>query len=242
MALTSALIGVAVGCATVGLVDFFVDGSSDSPSDRSTVAVTLPVEVGVMVAVIVTSIAIVASVTRDAGSGLLVVALSFVPNRRRLALARLVAVFFLGGLLASKVALIVGIVALVTAGASEEGALAVLFLLACAFAAGALTATLAAGLATVVRRPVAGVLAFIALVFALPLGIASLGPLVPVGAQPPLEFVLDALPLALLSRLLGVTTIGELGWQPIAIAGVGLAAWMAVFCFAAVLSIARRDP
>lgn len=206
--------------------------------DAGHIAVTSPLEVGAFIANLVIAIAIVLAIGRD-NAGHLAIALAVTPARGRLYRARVIAVVLIAAPVAAGASLTVGIIGSALDGFAHVG-LVITGVLLCALA-GASLAVVSFGIATLVRRSSAGLLALIGLLIVLPLIVGALGGLVPAQFSPVVQAIASATPANLMLQGIGVSTIPTNGLLPVLLAQAGLAAWAVAAAAASRLAFVRRD-
>ncbi|OMH32259.1 hypothetical protein [Tersicoccus sp. Bi-70] len=199
---------------------------------------TLPLEVSGFLAALSVAIGTALGVGRDTG-GHVRVALTLVPDRRRLFLARALAHVVLGAVAAAVPAALVGGIGCLV-GTLEAAPWVALGVLLVVVASSSLT-LLAFGAASLVGRSSGAVLILLGVLVILPLALGALGAALPPQLQDIVGGTVEATPTPLMFRAIGVTALPSTGVGSMLTGQAGLAVWGLGVALLALVRFRRQD-
>lgn len=207
------------------------------PNTHTRLLVTLPIEAGGFVATMFLSIGVIFQLGRD-HAGHMSIALTLVPCRSRLYLARAVAFFTIGALTVAAVTGVTALAGVIVTGAAANWAVLGIVLMVLA---GGWLALLAFAIGSWIRHAGLALLIVIGLLVILPLGVGAAGSLLPHTFASIAQVALDATPSLQLARGTGVSTIPSQGILPVIVGQCGLSAWAIGITYIGGAIFAKRD-
>lgn len=233
-----AIIAAAVAIIAGAIVFVVLDVLAQEPS---VVISTAPVETSSATFGVVFGLVTAVAVGRDS-EGRLAFTLLRTPVRSRLFAARALSIAASGMLGAFACSVVVAAISVLFA--LPESAAAFSLVGAAVFIhtlVSGLVTLISFGLSTIVRRSVAAVLVYLALVVLLPLGLAVGGVALPGGSGAAISAASEWTPLPLLARAIAVSTLPSEGPTGLVIGALGLLGWAAATTVVAHVLFVRRD-
>ena len=228
-------LSLAVGCGTLAMVNLIADAAGDAPS----AVMTFPVEITSVVAAFVLALGLSMSTARDS-QGMLSIAMTNVPKRRRLLLAQMGCAFAYSSVVVGGVALTMMVAAAFIEPSGAGIRFAALGVL-CGSLSGGMLACIAYQLGRLVTQPAVAVLVVLGWWLILPLALVAVGFFLPSPVQVLISKIVEGAPSALLVNSATVSTLGTNG--PGALIGglAGLAAWTVLLGWLVLVTSPKRE-